>query len=307
MRYAVTVLVALMLVFSGCSSGGSGGTPTETQTGAEPETPTSATNESGNDTTAPPSDVGPSISANDSVSDTRVDADPVPGFDGSQLTNETAFESAFSDRIFRGHSDFELHVTGSSPSTKANFGSQISYVYRNDTERTVADLDYDIPDLNVQTSYYLTDGSDAVRNRTTGEIRYENGTQLNTEFGLQSIAAVQYVGMVQYLDWKPTATTTVDGETAYVLEADAPSEAATADPSSASSQITNADAVYGRLVVDEAGAVHTGAIELLSGDIRLRTGYALDTGDTITVAQPDWYDEDDVEAQTETESESSGA
>lgn len=243
MRYVATVLVALMLVFAGCNTGGSG-TPTPTAT---------ATNQS-------------------------VDASAVPGANATHLRNPSAVVSATSQALSR---PVELNVSIDAPAISEQFH------YLGDGEQQL----YEISDAQGVTKTYYVDGdSAAVRNATTGEVRYGNGTSAIAARANRNLAvAATAINPLQYLEWEATGTTTVDGTTHYVFEADSINATALDDPALTISP-ENVTTASGRLVVGTDGIAHEGRVSIETDETRA-VEFTLDTRTDVEMTAPSWYDE----------------
>jgi len=277
MRYIATALVVLMVVLAGCNTGGTGGTPTAETTANGTETGT--VTETGGTATpaATETDTG------DDSTQSGVDASEVPGMEGSRLTNSSALVGAFSGAVFTGPADFETSYEANSERTTISV-DRFTYQVRNDTQQQLY-----VANSSTGTQTYFVDGDQAaVRNDTSGEIRYSNETNsIGAEASFTSFYAVISLSYIKALEWEATDTTTVHGEEHYVLEASELNETGLAQTSLSADNVTSAD---GRLVVGADGVVHSGRVSL-SGDADVSTTYSLRTDDSIDVTQPDWYDE----------------
>lgn len=242
MRYAATVLVALMLVFAGCNTGGGGGTPAANQT-------------------------NPSV-----------EASAVPGVNGTQLTNVSAIATPTFEAL---SGNAELNVSFDSDSESG----QLRYL--NDTEQQL----YEISGSQGAGEVYYVDGEQAaVRNATTGEIRYSSTTNnIGSQAAFSLLFAAVSISQIEYLHWEAAGTTTIDGETHYVFEADSVNETALNQPGVTFSP-DNVTAVNGRLVVGTDGVAHEGSISIET-DETITTSFSLDTSGDVEVTAPSWYDE----------------
>jgi len=255
MRKIMTVVVVLTVLLAGCSFGGSSGTPT--------------------------------AGTNGSAADANMDGsvNDLPGVANNEVQNSSALVTTFQEEAYSGYADLRFSVE------TAN--SDYTVRYRNDTEQQL----YEASTANQSgsTVYYVTDGTAAVRNTTTGEVQY--GSE---RFGIASQARFTlfvpqlYVGITSVLDWETAGTTTVDGEPRYVLEADSINNTATEGSNwNLSSANTTVD---GRFTVGTDGIIRSGDITLSTEGDSADITFSLRKDESMNVTAPDWYDETEAEA-----------
>lgn len=264
MRYLATALVVLMVLVAGCNTADTG-TPT-------PE----ATTANG---TATPSTTGPGGASTNAT----VDASAVPGVEGSELTNPSALLGAFSRSLTTGPVDFETSYQTGNTGENVNI-DLFTFQLRNDTQQQ----EYVLNSSDRQVSYYVDGESAAVRNDTTGEVRYSNQTNaLRSEATGTGIYAVVSISAINALEWEATGTTTVHGEQHYVLESTGINQTALEQSSLSADGVTSTD---GRLVVGTDGIIHDGTVNI-DGETAVSVSFSTRTGDSIAVDAPSWYDE----------------
>ncbi|MBX0287378.1 DUF7537 family lipoprotein [Haloarcula salinisoli] len=260
MRTITTVLVVLTVLLAGCNTGGTGGTPTATGT--------ADSNES-----------APTI-GNTTVND-------LAGVENGAVTNISALLETFNQDGLSGHADLDF----STESSTENESASITVSYRNDTNAQL----YEFSDVNQtgKTVTYVHNGTDAERNTTTGEVTY--GKVYIPQFPLLYVQAL--TSQAETLEWETAGTTTVDGELRYVLESNSVNDTAAKNENySVRSSNTTVDA---RLTVDSDGIIRSGDFDISSEDMSIQMVFSLDTSESITVSQPDWYDEDEATAAAE--------
>jgi hypothetical protein len=300
-RRASIFLVALLVVLAGCGTTGTGGengtaatdvTPTPgstaadgTSTGGDDSASTTADDSSsttGDDSTAAGDETAsPTATQTAGDGETVENANTVPGVEDGTV-NTTKLVGAYLNRIFTGHSAFEMVIK--------NGSQNLTYSFTNDTERQLYELDNSERGV---TSYYVTNGTDGVRNTTTGEIRYGEGdSSIQTSARFTVFLALAGTNYIKILDWDVTGTKTIDGETYYVLESSSLNESALNSADSdfgiSPSEVT---AVDGSLTVSEDGVIRTGSVLIESADNTIEITYSLRTGDGITVSEPGWFDD----------------
>ncbi len=253
MRKIATVLVVLTVLLAGCNTGGTGGTPTATETAAESNESTPTMESSINDLT---------------------------GVENGEVTNISALLDRFNEDGLSGHVDFDFSVESK------NSGYTVGY--QNDTESQL----YEVSTANQsgETIYYVTNGTDAKRNTTTGETTYGEQRYASSVLFIPGI----YLSIIEVIEWETAGTTTVDGEPRYVLESSSINDtAAENNDLNLNSSSTTVDA---RLTVDSDGMIRSGDIDLSTEEDSAMITFSLDTSEGITVSQPDWYDEDEAES-----------
>ena len=207
-----------------------------------------------------------------------VDTSAVPGANTTHLTNTSRIASATRQAV---SGTAELNISVDSPAESKQFR------YRNDSEQQR----YDISGAQGLTKTYYVDGDRAaVRNATTGEVRYSNATNdIAASAAFDLLVAATAISTIEYLDWEATGTTTADGETHYVFEADSVNATALNQPLVTISP-NNVTAVSGRLVVGTDGVAHEGRASIETNETTTAE-FTLDTGDDVEVTAPSWYDE----------------
>jgi len=275
MRKAAIFLVALMVVFAGCSSGGNGGNETDTNSTATPEmdegdmTP-SANDSDGGENTDGDSDTGPDGDS-DSNGDDGTDGEPT--FETSPMAAANTSEDLFSGSV-------EVDMT------LINGSEQASFLWRNDTQNQLVQLDR--PSGSSDT-YYITDGGSAYRNSSTGETRYGSGDgRLAGEAALSAFFAFAGFAYIGIMDWEQARTTTVDGQDAIVYEADSLNQSATenTDFQTDGAEIQSAT---GEMVVTENG-LKSASVRITTSEGEAGVDLTITRGG-ISVSQPSWVDE----------------
>jgi len=209
------------------------------------------------------------------------------GVENGTVTNISALLETFSNDGLSGYADLDFSVETD------NGGYTVGY--RNDT--TAQLYEFSTANQSGKTITYVHNGTGAERNTTTGEVTY--GEQPYADFVL--FYPTVFLGVSEVMEWETAGTTTVDGEPRYVLESNSINDTAAQDTGyNIRSSNTTVDA---RLTVDSDGIIRGGEYTVTTEDQTVDMTFSLDTSESITVSQPDWYDEDEAEA----ESESSGA
>jgi len=218
----------------------------------------------------------PTVTATET--DQSVDASAVPGANATHLQNVSAVVDPTLEAL-SGNAELNVSIE-----TESESGS---LSYQNDTEQQR----YELGDSGGTTSVYYVDGERAaVRNATTGEVRYSNATNnLASRARFTLLFASFSIGAVEYVEWEATGTTSVDGETHYVFEADSPNMTAINQTGSVISP-DNVTAVNGRLVVGTDGIIHEGRVSI-EADETTTARFSLDTSGDVAVTPPSWYDE----------------
>jgi hypothetical protein len=212
---------------------------------------------------------------------TPTDGDTDDGTDGSAVNISQELSNA---EPFSGSTQFEMTII--------NGSEELSITVKNDTERQLYRLEDSQSGGVVE--YYITDGPDAYRNTSSGETRYATGesrleNSAGFAIGFLAIAGFGYIGV---MDWEPAGTTTVDGQSANVFEADSINQSALSDDDSGFSFTpSNAESGTGRLVIDDQGRLRSASVRINTPQGTVGTDLTITTGDDITVSQPDWIDE----------------
>jgi hypothetical protein len=244
-RRLLTVAVAALVVLSGCSIIGGGGstatpgepsgepTTTETTAGTPTATPTPAATPWSTATAAPTATVEPTATPEPTVTPTPTampestpvgDLDPVsamsslpPGVEGGEVTNVTALAAANQRALTTGGHDLRMDIDNS---TREGSGA---IRIANDTESSrvrLAEAGGAVGATDIST-YYGPEES-GVYNRSSGEIIYGHGPT-SSRFAAQLITGIAYIVPQAYVstpDWTAAGSTTVDGERRLVLAAD---------------------------------------------------------------------------------------
>jgi len=210
--------------------------------------------------------------------DQSVDASAVPGANATHLQNVSAVVTPTLEAL-SGNAELNVSIETGSESG--------SLYYVNDTEQQL----YELGNSDGPTEVYYVDGERAaVRNATTGEVRYSNATSnVASEARFSLLFASFSIGAVEYLHWEATGTTTVDGETHYVFEADSPNMTAM-DQTGSTISPDNVTGASGRLVVGTDGVLHEGRVSIEAAETTT-TRFSLDTSGDVDVTPPSWYDE----------------
>jgi hypothetical protein len=300
MKRTAIVFVAVMVLLAGCGGGDGTVTPASsptTESTSTPEmtptdgtpmgetstdgTPTDETPADGTPTDTPPSDGTPTDTP-------PPDDDPDNETDLNESAGQ-ALQGAFNDTgSYEGPSRIDLTLVN---------GSRVTdLTVINDTEEELTI--YNRSSFSGPTTYYVTDGPDAVRNLTSGETRYGTGDstiQQSVGFvqGFTLLAAFIYVGI---MDWEPANETTVDGETAFVLEADSINRSAFDDSQGFNFDLdpSEVNSAEGEMIITERG------IRSLSVTVETPEGLTsvemdVELGDDIEVDRPDWVDDSEFE------------
>jgi len=260
-RLAV-VSVVLMVALAGCSTGSDGGNETS------PES--TATTELTEEGTTP--------------------SDDTNGEPGSQPNLSTALSNLDGEDPFSDATSVEA--------TLFNGSDQITILAQNDTdaERELIELSSSEGGTN---SLYTTNDYRATRNTTTGETQYGQpdgnvgaGVGFGAAFGL--FASLSYVGVVE---WQEGGTTSVDGDTGYVYEADSLNETVfenqVIENLNLGFEQSEVQSVDGRMVIDEGGQIRSVNVEIETPDGTYGTELSVEYDD-ITIDKPDWVDESEA-------------
>lgn len=254
MKKATVVLVAAMILLAGCSGGGGTATPTDTETG------------NGDGTTTPGSADGTDSqpSAQEALSD---------------------LNSSSSSQPFANATEIEM--------TLFNGSDNVSLLIQNDSAAGTELIRLSSPSGGTQTFYNTTDYA-ALRNTTSGEVRYsEPGGNLG--FGVAFASAFLLFGGLSYVgvvEWQQGGTTSIDGGSGFVYEADSLNETALSDQQNTDLgfQQGQVQSVDGRMVVSSEGRIQSITVEIETPDGTYGTDIAL-SYDPVTIQKPDWVDE----------------
>lgn len=256
MKKATVVLVAAMILLAGCSGGGGTATPTDTQ---GTETTDDGTMNGDGDVQQP--NVSEALSSLNTSSDSDL------------FSNAT-----------------ELNMTF------YNGSQQVGVLIQNDSATNTQLIRLSDPSSGT-TTFYNTSDYAAVRNSSSGEVQYgEPGGNIGfgVAFGsaLILISGVSFAGVVE---WQQGGTTTVDGETAFVYEADSLNQTAVQQRNSEQNFGTdidgdNIDSVDGEMIIGQNGQLHSLNVELTRSDETFGVDLSIDY-DPVTIEQPDWVDE----------------
>jgi len=330
-KIAVVAVVALV-VLAGCSGGGGSSTPTEgestpTETPAGMDTPTeapggmdtqtagmgTATDAPGagdtatatdaptpTDTATPTATDAPTPTPTATPADETPTATPAgntggpPGYSGGEIFNRTRFAESYLQHIGEGPVSFEMTLRN-----RTEDASQLlEFSIVNDTEETLITINN--LEQSGTTTYFVQNGTDALRNTTSGEIRYAQGENNNIEFaaGFASIFAFFPSLYYSFMDWSLTETRTIDGDTYYVYDANSLNRTAIDD--STLSDNATLETAAGHIVMRSDGLVRNGSVTL-SGttengvEVDVELTMSMRDGPDISVEKPDWYDESDAE------------
>ncbi|WP_436931021.1 DUF7537 family lipoprotein [Halosimplex halobium] len=238
-RKLLTVAVAALVVLSGCSIIGGGGstatpgepsgepTATETTAGTGTATPTAAATPwptaTAAGTTAPTATPTPASTATPE-STPAGDLDPVssmsslpPGVEGGQVANVTALAAANREGLTAGGVDLRMTIANSSRegtgAIRIANDTESSHVRLTEAAGAAATTDI--------STYYGPEAA-GIYNRSSGEIAYGHGPT-STRFGAQLVTGIAYIVPQAYVsapDWEAAGSTTADGERRLVLTAD---------------------------------------------------------------------------------------
>lgn len=308
MKRTAIVFVAVMVLLAGCGGGDGTVTPASsptTESTSTPEmtstdgtpmgetstdgTPTDETPADGTPTDGTPADGTPTDTP---PSDGTPTDTPPPDDDPDNETdlNESAgqaLQGAFNNTgSYEGPSRIDLTLVN---------GSRVTdLTVINDTEEELTI--YNRSSFSGPTTYYVTDGPDAVRNLTSGETRYGTGDstiQQSVGFiqGFTLLAAFIYISV---MDWEPASETTVDGETAFVFEADSINQSAFDDNAGFTFNPGEVNSAEGEMIITERG------IRSLSVTVETPEGLTsvemdIELGDDIEVDRPDWIDDSEFD------------
>jgi hypothetical protein len=287
MRKAKVILVAVMILLAGCSGGDGTATPTDTGDAGTDDGGMDGTMTPGDGGTATPTDTG------DAGTDDG-------GMDGTMTPSDGGTESTPSDdSMTNGQppSDFNLTRTINSSSqnsfsgnveldmTIINGSEQADFISRNDTQSLLTRLSG--PDAGTQ-AYYVSDNGAAYRNATSGETRYgpsDGALAAEASFtGLFAFVGFSYIGI---MDWEFARTATVNGEEAFVYEADSVNRTRLEeDDIQSESEIQSAS---GEMTVTRNG-VQSATVRINSPQGEVGVDLTITRGG-ITVEKPDWVDD----------------
>jgi hypothetical protein len=258
MRKATVVLVAAMIVLAGCSGGGGTATPTDTENGDMNGTTTPGMG----DGTASQPNVSEALSSLNTSSDSN-------------------------SELFANATELDMTIY--------NGSEEVGVLIQNDSAANT-----ELVQLSTSagtTTFYNTTDYAALRNTSSGEVRYgEPGGNIGfgVAFGaaLFLFAGVSYVGIVE---WEEAGTTTVDGETAFVYEADSLNQTAINSSSDSDSFGPNfgdgsVDSVDGEMIISSSGQLQSLNVELMNSGERFGVDLTL-SYDPVTIETPDWVDE----------------
>ena len=169
----------------------------------------------------------------------------------------------------------------------------------NDTEQELIVIDDSA--RSGTTTYYITDGPDAVRNTTSGEIRYGSGeSTIETNAGFTTaftiLGGFLFIGAAE---WQPAGETTYEGEPAQAFEADSINETFLEIQAQGGFNIgleaSEVNSVDGRIILDENG-LRMVSLRMETVDGTLGVDLTTDIGEGISVERPDWVDDSEFES-----------
>lgn len=173
-----------------------------------------------------------------------------------------------------------------------NGTEQISLVSKNDTESGTKLLELTTPDSGTRT-VYTTSEYVAFRNSSNGEEEY-GGPDSRVGSGVSFGSALLIFGATAYTDavqWDAAGTTTVDGEGAFVYEADSLNQTSEGqqglNPAYEQDEVESVD---GRLVIGPEGRIYDIRVEIEAPDGTYGTDMSVRYGD-ISITKPSWVDE----------------
>lgn len=174
-----------------------------------------------------------------------------------------------------------------------NGTEQISLTSRNDTESGTSLLELSTPNGGTATVYTTSEYS-AFRNSTTGEEEY-GGPDSGVGGGVGFASAFLIFGASAYtqaVEWETAGTTTVDGEGAFVYEANSLNQSMTEDSQSLDPvyEEGEVDSVDGRLVIGPDGRIYDLNVEIEVPDGTYGTDMSVRYSD-VSITKPDWVDE----------------
>jgi hypothetical protein len=160
----------------------------------------------------------------------------------------------------------------------------------NDSEKELSI--YNHSGLSGPTTFYVTDGPDALRNRTTGEIRYGTGRsqiEIRAEYN-NAAMLISTFDNIGVMDWQPERKTTIDGETGYVYEANSLNQSALDANERYARNYENVTAAEGTMIVTKRGAIQSSSVTINRPNKTTSVELHMESGDHIEVDQPDWVD-----------------
>ncbi|MUV90623.1 hypothetical protein GJ629_12535 [Halapricum sp. CBA1109] len=269
MRKLAAIMFAFMIVLAGCSGGGTTATPTDADGGDAPD------------------DEG------------EMDATPTPdgddGTDGDESDDGTDTDQPDLRETLRNTgSGGPLENATQVEFTLYNGTQQIDVLIRNDTsaDRELIRLTRANGDT---TTLYSTGDYAALRNTTTGQIRYGEpdgriGTGLSFGASILIFGGLSYAGAVE---WEAAGTTSVGGQDAAVFEADSLNRTAFENPDEGLNygfEPDDVQSVDGRFVVTSEGGIRSISVDIVTGAGTFGTEISL-TYEDVSVTKPDWVDE----------------
>ena len=300
-RTVATLAVVALVVLSGCSiigGGGSTATPAETPESDGEPTPTPTETPTPDETPTPWSTATETPTAEPTATATPTEPTPVgdlepvsamsslpPGVEDGAVTNVTALAAANQDLLTAGGHDLDMSIENSTREGAGRFR------VANDTEASIVRLtEADGAAGSTDLSTYF-DGEEAgIRNRTSGEVAYGHGPT-NTRRGARFISGLAYVLPRAYVSapaWETAGSRTTDsGEERLVLHADAlrPESERGSDFGGVSGTDEEVQSVDARLEVTPDGLVRTLTVSL-----------DLERTDGETYTQTVSYTAEDIEA-----------
>jgi len=291
MRTIPILFIALAVVVAGCSTGGNGGdgTPDSTPTTEMPEEPTQSADSSDNDSD--------DSTADDSDDNTDDDSDTDPDDTVDNGTQANLSESLENLNLSSSDSDSLFGNATTINATLYNGSETTTLGIRNDTSAGRSILTLAFPGQSGETTYYETENFTAVRNTTSGEVRYgESDGNVGFDVTFASVfvllASVSYVSLVE---WEPAGQTTVNGHTAAVFEGDSLNQSAfdTTENMQVVFGPDEVESVDGRMVIGQDGTFYSLDVRItVSGETYgtdLSVGY-----EPVTVSQPGWVNESEA-------------
>jgi len=289
MKRMTAVFVAVMVLLAGCGGGGNGTASPAPTTMTES---TSTADAPSTDTNPPDSQSPDSTPTESTPTDTPPPDDPDDDSDTGDEPElnesaQAALQAAFNETGSYG-GPYRLDLT------LVNGSRETHLTIINDTEEELTT--YNRSTFSGPTTYYVTDGPDAVRNRTSGETRYGTGESVIEQSvgfiqAFTLLAAFVYIGV---LDWQPAGETTVDGETAYVFEADSLNQSAFEGDDGFTVDPDEVNAAEGEMVLSSRG-IHSLSITIDTPDGTVGVDMDVEIGDDIDVERPDWVDDSEFD------------
>ena len=305
MSWIKVLPVVLLVILSGCGAlnggGGSSGTatdaPTPTQTPAEMSTPTPTESETSTDTptdspTPAPTDASTPTQSPSTSTPTPNTGLP-PGVRNGKVTNASKISAAF----FRQSTTGPVKVDMTFVNKTVDRTRVFEYTLVNDTSKQLYRINRS--DREGSETYYITDGADAVRNTTSGEIRYARGENNNIEFSASFSRFFLFVpsSIISTLEWEVTGEETINGDTYYELTAQGINRTAVEQ---AEFNITgDFESASGTILVRSDGFIYNAEMTLegttARGDeAQIDISLIMREGSDIQVEQPPWFDESQV-------------